>query len=58
MRVLCMYHTHCCCMYMKRTKVATRRTIQLAGAFSGFVGSYLLDLVRGKVKENEVHMSV
>ena len=34
--------------------MATRRTLQLAGAFSGFVGSYLVDTVTGKLKENEV----
>ncbi|CAN0093839.1 unnamed protein product [Ectocarpus sp. 6 AP-2014] len=44
--------------FARRPQVATRRTLQLAGAFSGFVTSYLLDLARGKVKENEIARAI
>lgn len=38
-------------------QVATRRMLQLAGAFSGFVVGYLIDIARGTVEENEVGSS-
>lgn len=44
--------------FARRPQVATRRMVQLAGAFSGFVGGYLYDLARGTVKENEIARAI
>ncbi|CAM9441310.1 unnamed protein product [Phaeothamnion confervicola] len=40
--------------FAKRPQVVTRRLLQLASAFSGFVGSLAMDRLRGKGAENEV----
>ncbi|CAM9313370.1 unnamed protein product [Chrysoparadoxa australica] len=44
--------------YAKRPQLATKRTIQLAGAFSGFVSSLLWDWATGKLGENEVKRTI
>ncbi|CAM9813165.1 unnamed protein product [Discosporangium mesarthrocarpum] len=44
--------------FSRRPQVSTRRMLQLGRAFTGFVGRYVIDLARGKTKENEISRAI